>query len=170
LQTWNAFFVIYRKNIIMESKNIELTDALNKLVQVNEGRMEGYENALDKCKQDIDDLRGTFSQISIEARKHIETLKQKIVHLQADLQGNNAVSDKISSLFRDLKWVFAGKSREAVLETCADLESEALKAYDKVLTSDVEMSADTREGIIQQKENIQKALDQMHSLRKEFAA
>jgi uncharacterized protein (TIGR02284 family) len=153
----------------MESKNIELTDALNELIQVNNSRVEGYENALEKCKEDNEDLQRIFSENIMEAREHVEMLKNKMIHFEAELPEHGAVSHKITSIFKDLKWMFTSKDREAILETCSGFETEAIKAYEEVLSSDIEMGAETRQSLISQKEHIQKELEQINSLRNEFA-
>ena len=67
--------------------------------------------------------------------------------------------------WKDVKWAFTGTDRDAILSTCAESERAAIKAYNEALDSDAEMSAETRQIIIGQKENIQNTIEQLNNLK-----
>lgn len=153
----------------MESKNVELTDALHKLIEVNNTRVEGYEHAIEKVDAGNEDIKLNFKSTIEEARAYIQALKEKMAHFEAEIQGLGDITGKIAGLFNDLKWVFSAKDRKSVLDACVAFESDAIKSYEQVLASDVEMSAATRQVLISQKEHIEKVLEQLHDLYSAYA-
>jgi uncharacterized protein (TIGR02284 family) len=64
----------------------------------------------------------------------------------------------------DVKAIFTGKDRQAILENCEFGEDAAQKAYNMALASDAEMSAETRNLITEQ----QSKLKTSHDLIKKY--
>jgi len=150
----------------MESKNVALTDIINDLIQVNKGRIKGYNSAMVAGKGIFEDLKAFFNEMILQAEEHINNLELKMAHLEGSSGSNSSVSEKMNMAWKDIKWAFTGTDRGAILNACADSEIAAVKAYEEVLRSDAEMSAETRQIIIGQKENIETAVNQLKNSEK----
>ncbi len=150
----------------MVSKNKELTEVLNTLIKINIDRTEGYEKAMVECKENFPDLQSLFFEFADQSRGNISVLKNKVLELGAEAASHPTLSGKIYSLWTDIKWTFTGVEREGILQSCAVAEEAAQAAYDHALSSDAEMSAETRQMLISQKESMNNALERINSIRK----
>ncbi len=148
----------------MATNNEELIEVLNDLVEINNDRITGYEKAIDEAK-DIDvDLQATFSKMADESRKYKAELVQEVTRLGGEPATGTTNSGKIYRIWMDVKATFTGHSRQAVLENCEFGEDAAQKAYKMALSSDAEMTADTRQLITSQ----QSSLKTSHDLIKKY--
>jgi uncharacterized protein (TIGR02284 family) len=150
--------------------NDSLVTVLNDLIRINNDRIVGYEKAADEAR-DIDvDLRAIFSRMAEESRQYAAELTQEVVKFGGDPATGTTNSGKIYRVWMDVKATFSGNSRQAVLENCEFGEDAAQKAYESALKSDVEMSADIRQLITNQKSSLKTSHDVIKKYRDLHAA
>ncbi len=146
------------------SVNDKLTEVLNDLIQINNDRTKGYENAADDAKSTDVDLNVTFNKMADQSRKNVAELTNEVHRLGGDAATGTTGSGKIHRAWLDVKATFSGHDRQALLDSCEFGEDAAQKAYKNALASDAEMSAETRNLITDQ----QSSLKTSHDLIKKY--
>jgi uncharacterized protein (TIGR02284 family) len=144
--------------------NNKLVGVLNDLVQINNDRVNGYEKAIEELKGKDVDLQGMFSKFINDSRKYATELSREVLRLGGDPDTGTTNSGKLYRVWMDVKAVFSGKDRQAILESCEFGEDAAQKAYREALASDAEIPVETRQLITDQ----QSALKSAHDLVKEY--
>lgn len=146
-------------------KNNDLIEVLNDLIQINNDRVVGYEKAAKELSAADVDLKAIFSQMSAESRKYTTELSAEVGRLGGDPTTSTTASGKIYRAWMDVKAVFTGKDRHAVLESCEFGEDAAQKAYDEALKSDATMGTDLRQLITNQKSSLRTSHDTIKKYR-----
>ncbi len=142
-----------------------LIEHLNDLIKINNDRVAGYEKAINEA-DDLDvDLRGIFSRMAEESRQYAAELTQEVVKLGGDPASGTTHSGKVYRVWMDIKATFSGNSRQSILENCDFGEDAAQKAYDSILKSDVEIPADVRQLITNQKSSLKTSHDVIKKYR-----
>jgi uncharacterized protein (TIGR02284 family) len=150
--------------------NDKLVEVLNDLIRINNDRIAGYEKAADEAR-DIDaDLKAIFARMSEESRQYAAELTQEVVKLGGEPATGTTNSGKIYRMWMDLKVTFSGKTRQAILENCEFGEDAAQKAYEAALKSDVEIPAEIRQLIANQKASLKTSHDVIKKYRDLHAA
>ncbi len=144
--------------------NEKLTEILNDLIKINNDRTEGYENAAKETKSIDVDLQATFNKMANESRKYSAELTREVQRLGGKASSGTTTGGKIHRAWMDVKATFAGKDRQAILESCEFGEDAAQKAYREALASDAEINAETRQLITDQ----QSSLRTSHDLIKKY--
>jgi uncharacterized protein (TIGR02284 family) len=139
--------------------NEALIETLNDLVRINNDRINGYEKACDEIKNTDVDLQAMFTKMANDSRDNVRELSNAVVKLGGEPATDTTISGKIYRTWMDVKAAFASKERLSVLEACEFGEDAAQKAYDTALKSDAEMSAETRQLIMDQKAALKNAHD-----------
>jgi uncharacterized protein (TIGR02284 family) len=139
--------------------NETLIETLNDLVRINNDRVNGYEKACDEIKNTDVDLQAMFTKMANDSRDNVRELSNAVVKLGGEPATDTTISGKIYRTWMDVKAAFASKERLSVLESCEFGEDAAQKAYDTALKSDAEMSAETRQLIMDQKAALKNAHD-----------
>jgi uncharacterized protein (TIGR02284 family) len=145
--------------------NEELIETLNDLIRINNDRVNGYEKACDEIKNTDVDLQAMFSKMANDSRDYSRELSNAVVKLGGEPATDTTISGKIYRTWMDVKAAFASKERLSVLEACEFGEDAAQKAYDTALRSDAEMSAETRQLIMDQKAALKNAHDTIKKYR-----
>ena len=102
-------------------------DVLNSLVQINNDRIEGYENAsVSTEERELKDLFSTFIQTS---KICLDELTREI----EKFGGKPAESGKFFRTWMDVKSAIAGKKRRKILKSCKYGEENAIRVYNNVL-------------------------------------
>jgi len=148
----------------MTTTNDKLVEVLNDLIEINNDRVNGYEKASEETKDKDVDLQATFNKMADDSRKYAAELTQEVRRLGGDPDSGTTYSGKLYRVWMDVKALFTGKDRQAILENCEFGEDAAQKAYKAALASDAEMSAETRQLITDQ----QAALKTAHDLIKKY--
>ena len=144
--------------------NEKMVEVLNDLIEINNDRIRGYEKAITETK-DLDvDLQNTFSNMAKDSRKFAAALSQEVVALGGEPATDSTTRGKIYRAWMDVKAVFTGHDRQAVLENCEFGEDAAQRAYSSALSSDTEMDARIRQLITDQQETLRIA----HNLIKRY--
>lgn len=145
--------------------NEKLVEELNDLIEINNDRINGYEKAADESKDRDVDLQAIFNKMADESRGYKAELTQEVRRLGGDPESSSTTnSGKLYRVWMDVKAIFTGKDRQAILENCEFGEDAAQKAYNMALASDAEMSAETRNLITDQ----QAKLKTSHDLIKKY--
>jgi uncharacterized protein (TIGR02284 family) len=144
--------------------NSETAGVLNDLIQINNDRIEGYEKAAKELAAEDQDLRQLFISMIDESHTHKMALASEINVLGSDIDVDTTMSGKIYRAWMDVKAVFTGHTREAVLENCEFGEDAAQKAYEMALNDD-DLPAYLRTIITEQKESLKNSHDKIRNLR-----
>ena len=144
--------------------NEKLVEELNDLIEINNDRINGYEKASDESKDRDVDLQAIFNKMADESRGYKAELTEEVRRLGGDPDNGTTNSGKLYRVWMDVKAIFTGKDRQAILENCEFGEDAAQKAYNMALASDAEMSAETRNLITDQ----QSKLKTSHDLIKKY--
>ncbi len=151
------------KTFIMTT-NDKLTSVLNDLIEINNDRVNGYEKAAEETKEVDVDLQAIFHKMADDSRGFAAQLSQAVSGMGGTPDTGTTNSGKLYRVWMDVKTLFTGKSRQAILENCEFGEDAAQKAYKMALASDAEMDAETRQLITTQ----QSALKTSHDMIKKY--
>lgn len=117
------------------STNIEKSiDALNKLLEINNDRHEGYEKALGETTEH--ELKILFADLARTSHKNIIELSDEISRLGGKPTEGTKVSGKFFRAWMDVKAALTGKDRKAILSSCEFGEDNAVDTYEKVIKND----------------------------------
>ncbi len=147
------------------SANDKLTEVLNDLIQINNDRTKGYDNAAEETKTTDVDLHATFGKMANDSRKYAAELTNEVERLGGDPATGTGIGGKIHRAWMDVKATFSGKDRQSMLESCEFGEDAAQKAYKNALASDAEMTAETRNLITDQQSSLKSAHDIIKTYR-----
>jgi len=149
----------------MTTVNDKLVEVLNDLIQINNDRVNGYEKAADETKDKDVDLQAIFIKMAGDSRGYAAELTQEVRSLGGVPDTGTTNSGKLYRVWMDVKTLFTGKDRQAILENCEFGEDAAQKAYREALASDAEMSAETRQLITDQQAELKNAHDLIKKYR-----
>jgi uncharacterized protein (TIGR02284 family) len=117
-------------------------EVLNDLVQINNDRIEGYQKAVDELKRTDTDLHNLFTSFITQSTNLKLALESEIATLGGEIETGTTTSGKIYRVWMDVKQLFTGKDRQAILDTCEFGEDAAQKAYKEAESSDgIELNA-----------------------------
>lgn len=144
--------------------NKKVIEVLNDLIQINNDRIVGYERALKELKDDGSDLRTIFEGYIDQSRNIRNELGNEVQALKGKMDDGTTGSGKIYRAWMDVKAVFAGHDRHAVLENCEYGEDAAQKAYKSAISTEG-LPAYILSIITKQQEDLRGAHDEVKSLR-----
>lgn len=131
----------------MTTQSEALVETLNDLVKINNDRIAGYERAIGETKELDVDLKAMFEGLIRETHGYKEDLVEAIAARGGDVAKDTTISGKIYRAWMDVKAVFTGNDRKAILENCEFGEDAWRRAYESALNSDTEMDAEIRQMI-----------------------
>jgi uncharacterized protein (TIGR02284 family) len=145
----------------MENKKV--ADALNKLVEINNDRVEGYERAANETEDA--DLKSLFLKLSSQSRgfrSELESLVQE--HGEKPAEGTTN-SGKFYRAWMDIKAALTGKDRKAIVSSCEFGEDVAKDSYKDALHDSDGMPDNVRSVIQKQYAEVREAHDKIKSMR-----
>jgi len=148
----------------MES-NEKVIGVLNDLIEINNDRIVGYENAIKELKEDDGNLRSLFQRYIQESREYKTELTNEVTRLGGDPADGTTNSGKVYRVWMDLKSAITGKDRKTILNNCEFGEDAAQKAYSAALNSDVDLEGTVRDLIVRQKAALKVGHDEVKRLR-----
>lgn len=139
-------------------------DVLNDLIKINNDRIEGYKKAMDELSPEDEDLRSIFA----EMMRHSARYKSQLV-LEVQTSGDEpatgtTTSGKIYRAWMDVKAIFTGHDRKAILENCEAGEDAAKQAYKTALNTEG-LAGNIRSMLIEQQAEIIISHNHIRSLR-----
>jgi len=117
----------------METSNATVVEILNDLIAINNDRINGYEHALKELSDEDADLRPLFLSMIDESREIKIDLGREVEVYKGDIDTGTTTKGKIYRAWMDIKAVFTGHNRHAVLENCEYGEDAAQRAYQDAL-------------------------------------
>lgn len=141
-------------------------ETLNDLVQINNDRIKGYENAV-KETEDAE-LVSVFNNKILESQQFRSTLTEEVQVLGADGDTSTSVSGTIHRTWLELKAKFTGHSSHSILEDCEFGEDAIRKAYQSALDGE-HLPAYIRDILNDQKMILDQSHDEIKALRDSVA-
>lgn len=142
----------------------ETIEVLNDLIQINNDRIVGYEKAIEELKDEDADLKTLFAGMIDESRNAIMGLGKEVQVLGGEMETGTTVSGKIYRGWMDVKALFTGHDRHAVLANCEKGEDAAQVAYSTAL-EDQNLPSFLREMIEKQQLILKGSHDEIKALR-----
>jgi uncharacterized protein (TIGR02284 family) len=144
-----------------EKKSI---DVLNKLVEINNDRIEGYETASKETQET--DLKTLFSQLAQTSQDCRAELIDEVIQLGGEPVEGTTASGKFFRAWMDVKSALTGQDRKAILNSCEYGEDVAVDTYKKVLENNTEDLTEDQLTMVEEQYNLIKAdHDMVKSLR-----
>ena len=156
-------YFLTKKNFMSTREN-QLKE-LNELVKINYDRIAGYEKAISECKEEDSDLKKLFRKMANESEQHVLQLGDLITRLGGQPTDNARIPGKIYRTWMDLKAVFTGNSRKALLNSCEYGEVAAERAYDAALSPGNRLDHESRQLVVEQQESLKKFHDVIKKYR-----
>ena len=142
----------------------ETIEVLNDLVTIHNDRVVGYERALEEAKPEDADLKQLFTSMIDESRKIRIDLAGEVQALGGEFESGTTASGKLYRAWMDVKAVFTGHSRHAVLANCERGEDAAQEAYRNALTEQ-NLPGYIRTALEAQKQMLRASHDKIKALR-----
>jgi conserved hypothetical protein len=152
------------------AQNENLIEVLNDLIRINNDRTAGYQRASDEARDMDVDLQAMFNRMADESRQYATELTAEVGRLGGDPATGTTASGKIYRAWMDVKATFTGKDRTAILASCEYGEDAAQRAYEEALATDVELPANLRQIITNQKAALKSSHDMVKKYRDMHAA
>ncbi len=149
-------------------KSQEVVEVLNDLVMINNDRITGYQRAIKELKDEDGDLKSLFDQMIIESQQIKSDLVHEVQVLHGDVEKGTTEMGKIYRAWMDVKALFTGENRHAVLSNCEAGEDAAQKAYKKALETD-KLPGFLRDLLSRQQATLRESHDEVRDLRNQYA-
>lgn len=145
-------------------KNEKSIDVLNKLIEINNDRIEGYVTASQETEEE--DLKMLFSHLSQTSENCRAELVKEVNNLGGTPVEGTKASGKFFRVWMDVKAALTGRDREAILNSCEDGEDVAVHTYEKVLKDNLEDITTHQQSMITSHHRLLKAdHDEVKSMR-----
>src|SRR5688572_3470501 len=135
--------------------NKKSIDVLNKLIVINNDRIEGYETASKETEER--DLKGLFNQLASTSRECKTELIYEVEQLGGDPKEGTKASGKFFRAWMDVKAALTGKDRKFILNSCEFGEDAAVRTYKNVLENDAGDLSNSQLSLIEQQYDMIKA-------------
>jgi uncharacterized protein (TIGR02284 family) len=116
-----------------DKKTIQL---LNRLIQINNDRFEGYEKAFKETEEQY--LKILFSSKMRTSQKCKQTLINEVVRYGGLPTESTKISGKFYRVWMDVKAAITGKDQKTILNSCLFGERMALEIYQNILDNDLD--------------------------------
>lgn len=117
--------------------NTEKTiDVLNKLVEINNDRIEGYETASSETEEI--ELKNLFAQFAHTSHRCKMELESEITRLGGEPVEGTKITGKFFRVWMDFKSALTNRDRKAILSSCEFGEDKAVETYEDVLKNNLE--------------------------------
>ncbi|MBK7387778.1 MAG: PA2169 family four-helix-bundle protein [Bacteroidia bacterium] len=141
--------------------------AINSLIEINNDRIQGYKTAEEETEHA--DLKSIFGSNLRQSQQFNSELGQRVRLLGGEPTEGTTLSGKAYRAWMDVKAALSGKDRKAILNSCEFGEDAALSVY-RTVSEGNDLSADSRKIVHKQLADLQKAHDQMKTLRDQQVA
>ncbi len=145
-------------------KNEKTIETLNKLIEINNDRIEGYSTASKETEED--DLKKLFDYYINTSERCHEALATEIRKMGGIPTEETKTTGKFFRVWMDVKAAITGKDRKAILSSCEYGEDVALRTYDEVLQEQMENLTPEQQALVTEQRLLIKAdHDQVRALR-----
>jgi uncharacterized protein (TIGR02284 family) len=143
-------------------KSIEV---LNDLIEINNDRSAGFERAIKDLGDGDLDLKTLFEEYSAQSRKFSQELTAVVAQSGGDVETGNSASGTLHRAWIDVKALFSGSDRKAILAECERGEDAIKKAYRDALSSEYTLAPEASQLVSTQAQAIGQAHDRIKALR-----
>ncbi|HEX6430711.1 MAG TPA: PA2169 family four-helix-bundle protein [Niastella sp.] len=148
-----------------QNQNKEVIEVLNDLIKINNDRTAGYTRAAEDTKIVDVDLRTIFERLADESRQNAIELTAQVGRLGGEPATGTTAAGKIYRAWMNVKDMFTGKDRHALLASCEYGEDAAQRAYEDALSTDAPLATDIRQLITAQKASLKNSHDMVKKYR-----
>ncbi|HYH55076.1 MAG TPA: PA2169 family four-helix-bundle protein [Anseongella sp.] len=138
-------------------------DHLNKLVTINNDRIEGYQKAADETNDP--DLKALFEANAQQSARFKMEIAEEIALLGGKINEGTSATGKLYHAWMDIRHALSTNDRKAVLKSCEFGEDIALETYNEALNTDIPYSPGCRLKLENQRLELQRAHDSIKKLR-----
>ncbi len=124
------------------TNNESTIEVLNDLIQINNDRIVGYENAIENLKDGDEDLKSIFTALKENSTENIHDLNEAVNEHGGEPVTDTTLLGKVYRGWMDVKSVFTGHDRDGVINDCKGGEKAAQVSYEKALSDTDDLSAD----------------------------
>lgn len=145
----------------MNTKNKEILDELEEIVEKNRDAVKGYS----KAAENTDDaaLKSYFQRKSAERREFNDSLVREIKGAYPDFDEKGSFTGSVHRAWMDVKALFSADDAESMLEESIRGDKAALAEYEDVI-QDENLPMGLRNVLIAQRDHIQADLSQNRTL------
>lgn len=118
------------------TQNEATVENLNDLIEINNDRIEGYDKAIKESTEENADLKQLFEHMIRESHECKMALATEVLVLKGETADGTTNSGKIYRVWMDVKAVFTGHDRHAILANCEKGEDAAQAAYKTALADE----------------------------------
>lgn len=136
-------------------KNDKAVDVLNKLITINNDRIEGYETASKETEET--ELKTMFSGFISTSQKCKQQLVREVNTLGGETTEGTKNSGKFFRVWMDVKAALTGKDRKSILSSCEYGEDKAQDTYDNALDHDSEYLSTAQQTMIKAQKSLLQA-------------
>ena len=148
--------------------NREIIETLNDLILINNDRIAGYERAMEELAPEDSDLKPLFENMIDESRQARIALGEEVQVLGGTMAEGTMATGKVYRAWMDIKAIFTGHDRHAVIANCEAGEDAAQKAYTGALEEE-HLPSFLREMIRDQQQALKYSHDEIKSFRDQTA-
>ena len=135
------------------------------LIEINNDRTLGFRKALEELEPINADLDVIFTEYAADSERFSAELTQLANQFGTEVDPDDeSVAGALHRAWIDVKSLFGGKDRKAILEEAERGEDAIKAAYKKVLESQ-DLAGETRSVVAEQAAKIQTAHDRIKALR-----
>jgi len=148
--------------------NRETIETLNDLILINNDRIAGYERAMEELAPEDSDLKPLFENMIDESRQARIALGKEVQVLGGTMAEGTMATGKVYRAWMDIKAIFTGHVRHAVIANCEAGEDAAQKAYTGALEEE-HLPSFLREMIRDQQQTLKYSHDEIKAFRDQTA-
>ena len=124
------------------TNNESTIEALNDLIQINNDRIFGYDNAIENLKDGDNDLKTLFTTLKENSTKNIHELNASVNEHGGAPVTDTTLLGKVYRAWMDVKSSITSHDRDGVIDDCKGGEKAAQAAYEKALSDTDDLSAE----------------------------
>lgn len=145
-------------------ENEKTISVLNKLIEINNDRVEGYDTAAKET--DSAELKSLFSGLQSTSTNNLSELRSQVSKLGGEPEEGTRITGKFFRAWMDVKAALTGNDRQTILNSCEFGEDKALETYEDVLNDDSsKLSGEQLEIVRNQQSKLRADHDKVKALR-----
>ncbi len=148
---------------------MELKEVLNDLIEINNDRVAGFNNAQKNLETADIDLKALFESLSADSRENVIQLASAVGALGAQAETGTSGAGALHRAWIDVKATFTGHDRHSVLAECERGEDAIKSAYQKALGEN-NLPGDVRSLLLKQQDKVVAGHNKIKALRDVTAA
>ncbi len=145
-------------------QNEAIVEILNDLIEIHNDRITGYDRAIKESTAENADLKELFEHMIRESHEYKLALATEVLVLKGETAEGTTNSGKIYRVWMDVKAVFTGHNRHAILANCEKGEDAAQAAY-KTALADEDLPQFLHDLIAEQQAKLKFSHDKIKMLR-----